>query len=46
LFWDSGFERASATNQLCMLNLIRNAEKGGFKVNNVNEANALQFMSK
>jgi len=44
LYWDSGSENASVANQLCILNLIKNAKAAGYEVKEVNDANAHQFL--
>lgn len=39
LFWDSGIENASAANQLCYLNIVKNAKEAGFEVFEVSNSN-------
>lgn len=44
LYWDSGSQAASASNQLCILNLIKNAKAAGYDVKEVNDNNANEYL--
>lgn len=44
MFWDSGIDNASAANQLCALNIIKNAKAAGFEVFKVDNNNLKDYL--
>lgn len=44
MFWDSGIDNASAANQLCALNIIKNAKSAGFEVFKVDNSNLKDYL--